>query len=832
MKRLVIALSILSAMVCTAISSGYSDQSSRLAGNHPLEVEHRPALGNLEAGRPLAMEMRLKLRNEKQLDQLLEQLQDPHSSNYRKFLKRGEFDRGFGPLQSDVDAVADWLRGEGFTATPTSSSVEFTGTVAQAERTFAVQILKLSATEYSNMEDPAVPARFASLVGSIEGLNNLTHFEPVAKVSPDAKKLHAIASRSHKMTRAEALREVAGVSALASSPDSDINGLSYGDMDMRNTYDVPSDFTIGGGDCIAIVGVSDYLDGALAAFTNQFSDLPAFNITRVNVGTNPGRTQDSSEAEAELDLEWSHVMAPGAPTHFYLGSNLQTDITQAVNDDLCKVISISFEFCGNTSTFYTSTLDGLFKKAAGQGQSVFVSTGDHGAAGSVVSGGRCVAGSSQNVSEMAADPFVTAVGGTQILSPNYNGSGIAQSYATETAWNDAENGGQGGSGAGGGGASMYFTTKPSYQTGPGVPNDGHRDIPDVAMLSGAPRVFYGDDNNGTGFLNCCEGGTSLAAPLWAGMTKDIEAQIGALGSFNPTIYTLANQQYGASATPDGFHDITSGDNSFNGVTGFTAGTAYDEATGWGSVDFQVFSTAVMNNPLPTATATATATPTATPTTTPTPTPTTMMLGVPPQISFGNLDASSSSKARKASFANKGVVDAIVGTVSVPPPFAIAAGSDHCSGQTVLPKKSCIVMVLFSPTAPVPASGAISVPYNGAAPATVNLSGNGTMVAMKGPASVAFAPVAVGSTGAPKPIAITNESKTATVQMGTADPGGSFMIASDACSNQPIKPRGKCVIKLEFAPTSQSTTSGTLNIGFTYGSNNGSVPTISLEGRIK
>src|SRR5271167_4201476 len=107
MKRFVIPLVVLSTLVCAAISAGSGDQSSRLAGNHPLEAEHRPALGNLDAGEPLAMEIHLKPRNVGELDKLLAELQDPGSPNYRKFLQPGEFDRKFGPRQSDLDAVAD-----------------------------------------------------------------------------------------------------------------------------------------------------------------------------------------------------------------------------------------------------------------------------------------------------------------------------------------------------------------------------------------------------------------------------------------------------------------------------------------------------------------------------------------------------------------------------------------------------------------------------------------------------------------------------------------------------------------------------------------------------
>src|SRR5271166_2479400 len=420
MKRLLVVLGLVSAAMFAAISSGYGDAASRLAGNHPLEAEQRTAIADMDASAQLTMEIHLKPRNEAQLDKFLEELQDRHSPNFHKFLLPGEFDRSYGPLSSDVNAIADWLRDEGFTVTSAASTVQFTGTVAQAEDTFAVHIMKLSASEFSNLEDPILPSRFVPLIGYIEGLDNLMAAAPVTRIGGKLKTIETAAG-ARKLTRKEALAgRSQGVSALAAAqPAVDIGGISYGDVDMRNTYDVPDNVTLGSGDCIAIVGTSDFLDDSLSVFTDQFGDLPAINVTRKLVGSSdPGR--NGAESEADIDLEWSHVMAPGAPIKFFYGTNLVNNITQAVTDDACKVISISFEFCGSSPSFYTSTLDTQFKRAASQGQSVFVSSGDRGAAGSVASGGGCVAGSSgRKVSEMASDPFVTAVGGTEILSPDY-----------------------------------------------------------------------------------------------------------------------------------------------------------------------------------------------------------------------------------------------------------------------------------------------------------------------------------------------------------------------------------------------------------------------------
>jgi subtilase family serine protease len=153
-------------------------------------------------------------------------------------------------------------------------------------------------------------------------------------------------------------------------------------------------------------------------------------------------------------------------------------------------------------------------------------------------------------------------------------------------------------GLSGGGASQIFA-KPEWQAGPGVPGDAMRDIPDVAMIAGSPGVTIGADVAGSAQLQCCWGGTSLSAPLWAGYSRTIAQQQGAarLGLLNPTIYRLA--QNGLLA--NGIEDVTSGNNNFNGVPGFSAGAGYDLVTGWGSADMTEFASAYNGTPSPTPT---------------------------------------------------------------------------------------------------------------------------------------------------------------------------------------------------------------------------------------
>jgi subtilase family serine protease len=156
-------------------------------------------------------------------------------------------------------------------------------------------------------------------------------------------------------------------------------------------------------------------------FASTFSFTP-FNITRVLPGrSSPGTNGD--ETEALLDIDYAHATAPATPIHVYVDRNLSTSIQSSVTDNVCGVIGISFIYCSSSSSFFTG-LDTLFTQAASQGQSVFISSGDTGAAGLAydATSNSCVAGTTRNVSEMAASPHVTGVGGT-MFSPQYNSSG-------------------------------------------------------------------------------------------------------------------------------------------------------------------------------------------------------------------------------------------------------------------------------------------------------------------------------------------------------------------------------------------------------------------------
>src|SRR6202035_4730415 len=243
-------------------------------------------------------------------------------------------------------------------------------------------------------------------------------------------------------------------------------------------------------------------------------------------------------------------------------------------------MSTSFGLCEASLGFSgNSFLNSLWQQAAAQGITVFVSSGDNGAAGcdspsaSSATNGRAVNG-------LCSTPYSVCVGGTEFNDGSNaslywtasNASGTqasAISYIPEVVWN--ESGPGAGLWASGGGASTIYA-KPSWQTGTGVPADGKRDVPDVSLTASGHDGYLIVQNGGLYVV----GGTSAASPSFAGvMALVVQNTAARQGNANTTFYPLASRQRAGGASV--FHDITSGSNSVPGQTGFNATTGYDQA---------------------------------------------------------------------------------------------------------------------------------------------------------------------------------------------------------------------------------------------------------------
>ncbi len=584
------AITFLAVMSVFAAGSALA-QTVALSDNRPLEAAGLST--RAPAQRSLTVHVAFRLRNREALSRLQADLQNPASPQYHRWLTPKQFNARFGRTQAETQAVSQWLSGHGFRVIHSSNrEMSAVATVSKAEETFATTIAASSdGARFANTTAPRIPARFADVIGSLDGLDNLRHWTPVT-ARPGSLGAAVKLPSSGKSTR------------LASQPASS-STLFFGPQDLWTFYDetppVKGAIDGSGGDCIGIIQDSDFLDAAVSAFNSNFS-LPAANVTRVLADTtDPGKNSD--ETEALVDVEWAHAAAPGAPIKIYIGNlasqtidPLTDALLKSVADNACGTISFTYFFCNGSSSFYTTTLGNALTQAAVQGQTVFAATGDWGSAGLTSStGNTCVTATSQNVSELAANPNVTAVGGTQFV-PNYDSQGNDIGNVPEAAWNN-------GAGATGGGRSMLFA-KPPYQNAV-TPNDGLRDIPDVSAAASntTPGFWWVDDLSGSPAEMGGIGGTSISTPMWAGISKLI-AQISGnrVGNMNPRIYALGAL---GDATKSGLRDVTTGSNNFHGVAGYSAAPGFDLTTGWGSPDVQTFETAFLSAATPTATATPT-----------------------------------------------------------------------------------------------------------------------------------------------------------------------------------------------------------------------------------
>jgi uncharacterized protein (TIGR03437 family) len=312
-------------------------------------------------------------------------------------------------------------------------------------------------------------------------------------------------------------------------------------------------------------------------------------------GTDPG-TNPGDLVEADLDLEWSGAIAPNATIYYVYGQDAFQAWIAAVNLDIAPVISLSYGSC--EIEFPADVYRPISQQANAEGITILNAAGDSGAAGCDDLDNYPYYATLGKVATFPANlPEVTGVGGTLFndaggnywASTNSTNFGSALGYIPETAWNETSV--LFGIAAGGGGASTIIP-KPSWQAGPGVPNDNARDLPDVSMDAAIHDGYYITYLGTLGSV----GGTSAASPSLAGViailnqyqvSRGFQAQPG-LGNINPQLYHLAQSM------PSVFHDIISGNNivpcaqatadCLTGSYGYSAAAGYDPATGLGSVD--------------------------------------------------------------------------------------------------------------------------------------------------------------------------------------------------------------------------------------------------------
>ncbi len=154
-----------------------AEDTVSLSGNHPPRAEVEVSAGLTAPDMLLNMSVTLALSNAARANQLLTELQDPSSPKYHHWLSSAEFSRQFDPPQAEIDAVAAWLSGMGFTVQPVSPGdrlIRFSGTAAQVAQAFHTTIHNFGTKgEYGNIGDPIIPRRFSGVIAQIHGLDNL-----------------------------------------------------------------------------------------------------------------------------------------------------------------------------------------------------------------------------------------------------------------------------------------------------------------------------------------------------------------------------------------------------------------------------------------------------------------------------------------------------------------------------------------------------------------------------------------------------------------------------------------------------------------------------------
>jgi pseudomonalisin len=516
-----------------------------------------------------------------EIESLLVRQQDPASADYHRWLTPEEFGNRFGLSDENIQEVVDWLSEQGFRLDSVARGrgwIRFSGTVRQVEEAFQTAIRRFEVNgelHQSNAFEISLPRRIARWAAGPVALHNfrsrpLHHILPAPSEEPGngPRPLYNSGSGNHYLAPADFAR------IYNSTP------LTTGGVD-------------GSAVKIAVVGRTNVHLGDVQLFRSFFG-LPAKDPVIVLNGKDPGVVSADEESEAELDLEWSGAVAPGAEIDLVVTADTDTtdgvtdSSTYAVDNNLAPIVTLSFGLCEMFSE--TFVFNSLWTQAAAQGISVFVASGDDGAAG-CEDADATVAKNGPWVNGLCSSPSDVCVGGTQFLdtdSPStYWGisndsttKASALGYIPEMSWN--ESGGPCGAlCASGGGASTLYA-RPSWQVAPGVPSDiTHRYVPDVS-INGATHVGYLTYINNSMSLSAF-GGTSASSPAFAGIMALVVQRFGRQGNPNPRLYQLAAAQLSTGA-PAVFHDIAQGNTDVPGQTGFLAGVGYDQATGLGSVD--------------------------------------------------------------------------------------------------------------------------------------------------------------------------------------------------------------------------------------------------------
>ena len=510
-----------------------------LRGHVPSITARLQPLGRLPATANLRLAIALPLRNRESLTTLLQQLYDPASPQYHRYLTPDQFAAQFGPTEADYEALIDFAKSNGLTVTgthPNRALLDVGGTVADIERAFHVTLRVYphpseARTFFAPEAEPAIDLALPIL--AVSGLDNYAVPQPGS--------------------RAEPLANGGGASPGAGSG---FSGPFMGN-DFRAAY-VPGVSLDGTGQAVGLLELDGYYPNDITTYEDN-AELPHVPLLPVLLDGFSGTptANATNVSEVSLDIEVVVAMAPGlskvivyeAPDD---GPGYLDILSRMATDNAAKQLSSSWIIPDNP------TADQSYLQFAAQRQSFFQASGDYDAY-------------YPGIPEWADNTNITIVGGTTLSTTGPGGA-----YVSETVWNNGD-----GTRGSGGGISVNYAI-PSWQQGVNMSANGGsstmRNIPDVAMVAENVSVIANDGQQQQVV------GTSIAAPLWAGFTALVNQQratnaTSPIGFLNPAIYAIGKSANYTSC----FHDITSGNNtSFGSPNQFYAVPRYDLCTGWGT----------------------------------------------------------------------------------------------------------------------------------------------------------------------------------------------------------------------------------------------------------
>jgi subtilase family serine protease len=537
--------------------------NDRGAASGDMQLDHML----LQLKRPAEREAALGLK--------IESMYKPGSPDFHQWLTAEKLGEDYGPSAKDIAAVKEWLSGHGFQVNEVSKSgmaIDFSGTAAQVKSAFRTEIHNLNVrgvSHIANMQNPQIPAALGDVV---VGITSLSDFRP----KPANKGISA--ARIDGISKGVVAKAAKPAGA---SPDFTVNAdyqLVVPD-DLHTIYNfnpVYKDGVTGKGETIVVIEDTNvYSTADWDTFRSTFglSKYAKGSFTQVHPGgcKNPG-VVIGNDGEAILDAEYSSAAAPNAAIVLASCADTRTTfggllaINSLINQTLPPpVISISYGECeAGLGAAGNATYSTAYQQAAAEGVSVFVSSGDEGAASCDADEPTAQYGIA--VSGFASTQYNVAVGGTD-FGDAYAGTvsqywkaknnatyGSAKSYIPEIPWNDSCastlitntvgynvpygangfcNSAEGeqyflttASGSGGPSNCAFGNTspldgtpansgtckgysKPNYQSGlVGVPSDGVRDLPDVSLFAangvwGHYYVFcYSQPAQGAGGAPC------------------------------------------------------------------------------------------------------------------------------------------------------------------------------------------------------------------------------------------------------------------------------------------------------------------------------------------